>query len=179
MNLAQSLALFLSFYASREGSGANVPYPGPSAAFKAKFTNVSQTTLAHFQIYASFHLDLENGGTINIGDEDEAVSWEQLWPDFTSYFGLIGTGPDERFTVSGYMQDNRVGWAEWVKKHGLKDGALEGTDFGFLTLMMSMAIFDRQYDLSKARAMGFVEEKKTIDGYLEAFELMRKAKIIP
>jgi hypothetical protein len=179
MNLAQGLALFLSFYASREGHGANVAYPGPQSAFKALFTSVSQTTLARFQIFASIHPDVKNGETINIGDEDEGVSWEMLWPDLTSHFGLVGIDPDENFSVVAYMQEHRLDWPGWVKKHGLKEGALEGTDFGFLSMMMGMATFDRQYDLSRARELGFVDKRDTVDGYYEAFELMRSAKAIP
>ena len=179
MNLAQGLALFFSFYASREGPGANVPYPGPSAAFSACYTNVSQATLARFQIYSSLQPNVTNGETYNIGDEDEGVSWEMLWPDLTSYFGLVGIGPDESFTIAGYMQEHSSEWKDWVNKHDLKEGAIEGTDFGFLTLIMGFAVFDRQYDLGKARKIGFVEKKKTLDGYFEAFELMREVKIIP
>ena len=179
MNLAQSLALFFSFYASREGPGANVPYPGPSAAFKALYTCASQLTLANFQIYAALHPDTRNGETINIGDEDSGISWEQLWPDLTSYFGLVGTGPEESFRISEYMEEHREEWEGWVKRHHLKEGVLEGTDFGFLTMMMSHAVFDRQFDLAKARALGFVESQETMEGYLASFELMRMAKIIP
>ena len=42
INLAQRLALFLSFYSSRKGNYTSVPYPGPSAAFKANYTSVCQ-----------------------------------------------------------------------------------------------------------------------------------------
>lgn len=157
MNLAQALGLFFSFYASREGLGAGVPYPGSQSAFNALYTNISQTTLAHFQIYASLHSSLTNGETINIGDEDSGVSWKQLWPDLASHFGLVGTEPNKSFNISTYMQEHRDAWPEWVKKHGLKESALEGTDFRFLTMIMGMATFDRQYDLGKARQMGFVE----------------------
>jgi hypothetical protein len=179
MNLAQGLALFFSFYASREGPGASLPYPGPQAAFSARYTNVSQSTLARFQIHSSLQPNFTNAETYNIGDEDDGVTWEVLWPDLTSHFGLVGMGPDESFTIAGYMQEHRSEWADWVKEHDLKEGAIEGTDFGFLAMIMGFAVFDRQYDLSKARSIGFVEKKRTVEGYFEAFELMREAKIIP
>ena len=179
MNQAQCLALFFSFYASREGPGAKVSYPGPPAAFSARFTKVSQTTLAHFQLYSSFQSNVANGETYNIGDEDDGVSWEMLWLDLTSYFGLVGTAPDESFNIAEYMHGHKGEWKEWEKRNGLKEGAIEGTDFGFLMMLMAMAIFDRDYDLSKARSFGFLEQKRTVDGYFEAFELMKKAKIIP
>ena len=107
-----------------------------------------------------------------------------MWPRITSYFGLVGTGPiddapQEAFNIDRYMQTHRAEWAAWVAKHGLKDGALEGTDFTFLTVMLGMAVFGREYDLSKAQAIGFTEARDTVDGYLKVFELMRTAMIIP
>jgi len=66
-----------------------------------------------------------------------------------------------------------------VAKHGLKEGALEGTDFTFLTMMMGMAVFGREYDPSKTQEIGFTETRDTVDGYLAAFDLMRAARIIP
>lgn len=56
---------------------------------------------------------------------------------------------------------------------------LERTDFGFLTVMMGMAVFGREYDLGKAREIGFTETRDTVDRYLKAFELMRQARLIP
>lgn len=178
MNMAQALGLFLSFYASCEGPGASVAYPGPQAAFTARHTDVSQSLLAHFHIYASLHPDLTASQAFNVGDESDGTSWEKLWPSLTSYFGLVGTGPDESFNIDAYMQEHRKEWPTWVKEHGLKEGALEKTDFGFLTMMMGMAVFGREYDLSKSRGIGFAETRDTVEGYLEAFELMRDRKSV-
>ncbi len=39
--------------------------------------------------------------------------------------------------------------------------------------------FNREYDLSKAREVGFHEEVDTVEGYRIAFERMKNAKILP
>ena len=39
--------------------------------------------------------------------------------------------------------------------------------------------FNREYDLSKARKVGFNEEIDTAKGYILAFGRLREAKIIP
>ena len=185
MNLAQALGLFLSFFASREGPGASVPYPGPQAAYTAPHTDISQSLLARFHIYASLHPDLTASQGFNVGDESAGVTWAALWPRISSYFGLVGTGPiddndasQETFNIDNYMQTHSGEWPAWVAKYGLKEGALEGTDFTFLTMMMGMAVFGREYDLTKAQEIGFMETRDTVDGYLTAFELMRKARIM-
>jgi hypothetical protein len=184
MNLAQALGLFLSFFASREGPGARVIYPGPQSAYTAPHTDVSQSLLARFHIYVSLHPDLTAHQAFNIGDEPEGVTWAALWPRICAYFGLVGPGPihdslQEAYNIDKYMQTYRTEWAAWEAKHGLKKGVIKGTDFTFLTIMLGMAVFGREYDLGKAQEIGFRETRETVDGYLKAFELMKNAKIIP
>jgi hypothetical protein len=184
MNLAQALGLFFSFFASREGLGARVPYPGPQSAYTAPHTDVSQSLLARFHIYTSLHPDLTASHAFNIGDESTGVTWGAIWPRISAYFGLVGTEPSndipqESFNIDRYMQTHCAEWAAWEAKHSLKEGVLKGTDFSFLTFMLGMAVFGREYDLSKAREIGFTETRDTVDGYLTAFELMRTARIIP
>jgi hypothetical protein len=184
MNLAQALGLFLSFFASREGPGARVIYPGPQSAYTARHTDVSQSLLARFHIYASLHPDLTAHQAFNIGDEPAGVTWAALWPRISAYFGLVGIGPiddspQEANNIDKYMQTYRTEWAEWEAKHDLKKGVIKGTDFTFLSIMLGMAVFGREYDLSKAQEIGFTETRDTVDGYLKAFELMKKAKMIP
>lgn len=184
MNLAQALGLFFSFFASREGPGATVIYPGPQSAYTAPHTDVSQSLLARFHIYASLHPDATAHQAFNIGDEPAGVTWAALWPRISAYFGLVGTGPitdndQEAHNIDKYMQTHRAEWAAWEAKYKLKKGVIEGTDFTFLTIMLGMAVFGRQYDLGKAQGIGFRETRDTVDGYLNTFELMKISKIIP
>ena len=44
---------------------------------------------------------------------------------------------------------------------------------------MTVFDFDRHYDLSNAKSVGFNEKIDTVEGYRTAFERMREAKIIP
>jgi hypothetical protein len=41
------------------------------------------------------------------------------------------------------------------------------------------ATFDRQYDLSAVREIGFDEHVDTVQGYYTAFDRMKAARIIP
>jgi hypothetical protein len=97
----------------------------------------------------------------------------------------VGTGPTDedalrdQFNIDVYMQTHRTEWPAWVAKHRLKEGALKGTYFTFLTMMMGIAVFGREHDLSKMQEIGFTETRNTVDGYLAAFALMRTTRIIP
>ncbi|MDI1492514.1 MAG: hypothetical protein OHK93_003728 [Ramalina farinacea] len=179
MNLAQALALFLSMYASVEGRGSEVPYPGTDDAYKSLHTDTSQDILARFHIHASLHPDAVNGRAFNVAD-GEAVSWEAVWPEICKYFGLNGVAPDpSKSTGAQWMREHRPQWAKWIKNKGLKEGALEGTTWDFMGMLMGGMNFDRQYDLGECRKVGFKEEIPTAMGYALAFDRMREAKIIP
>jgi hypothetical protein len=184
MNLAQSLALFLSFYASRVPRGTHVPYPGPLPAYIARHTDISQSRLARFHIFASLYPDATARQGFNVGDEDAGTSWAEKWPLLVGEFGLVGDRPSADpstapLNIQEYMEEHRGEWSTWVAHQGLKEGLLDGTDFGFLTLMMGRAVFGREYDLAKGRGIGWEERGAAVEGYLEAFRLMRRAGIIP
>jgi len=181
MNLAQALVLFFAFYASREGVGAEVPYPGPMEAYQAKHSVVNQDVLARFTIFLSLNLDIKSGEAYNIADEDKGTSWEVKRPPLAADFGLVDMGPaaDSNFSIVGYMRDHSNEWVEWVKQNGLRDGAIEGTDFGFLGVMLGRAVFGREYGLGEARILGWGEERDSVQGYLNAFRLMREKRIVP
>jgi len=180
MNIAQALALFLSFYAFREGQGARVPYPGPAAVFTSRHTDVSQDRLARFHIFVSLHPDRTSTQAFNVGDEDQGSTWAKKWPVLASYFGLVGTGPVEG-AVSGveYVMAHKAEWAGFIAQTGIKEDSFEKTGWNFMWLILGMPVFDREYDLSRSREIGWVEEEDSAQGYLEAFRRMREAKIIP
>ena len=69
-------------------------------------------------------------------------------------------------------------WNAWVKEHGLKEGALEATSWHLMFAYMGIQ-FDRHFDLSACRQVGFNETVLTVKGYTLAFERMEHAKIIP
>ena len=178
MNIAQALGLFLAMYKKVEGSGAEVPFLGSEAAFKELHTVTSQDILARFHIFASFHADAVAGRAFNIADGD-VVTWEQIWPGVCSWFGLKGVGPDQsRSTGAQWVQEHKGQWNAWVKEHGLKEGTLEATSWGFMSRLLGVT-FDRHYDLSACRQVGFDETVPTVRGYTLAFERMTHANIIP
>lgn len=168
MNQAQAMALFLSMYRSKEGADAEVPFPGTTAAYQAKRVDTSQDILARFHIFASLHPQKTAGYAFNVADGD-VISWETIWPGICQFFGLKGVGPSEKSVGVNWMRDHRHEWAAWVKENGLKEGAVENTTWEFMEGVMS-SDFDRQYDLSRMREVGFDEKINTVTGYHIAFD---------
>jgi nucleoside-diphosphate-sugar epimerase len=180
MNLAESIGLFLALYASLEGKGAEVPFPGNEASWSAKHTDTAQDLLGRFHIWASLNPDKTAGRAFNVGDEVGPITWADVWGDIASYFGLKGVGPVEgSLTGQAYVESKRAEWSGWTGKYGLKEGVLEGTGWGFMSTIMGLIVFDRHYDLSAVREAGFTDEYDTVKAYHVAFERMKSARMIP
>jgi hypothetical protein len=186
MNIAQNLGLFLSLFASIEGTGSEVAYPGDEASWRALHTDSSQDLVAHFTIFVS----LRPAATVaekafNIAHG--AVSWEQVWPGICSYFGLKGVGPGkaaQKLTGAEWVFAHRDQWAHWVETNGLKKGVLENNNWDFIDFLMTQVRTDRHFELSAAPALGFHEGtdnavRDNIRGYEIAFDRMRVMKLIP
>jgi phage anti-repressor protein len=72
-------------------------------------------------------------------------------------------------------------WVGWVRENGLREGTVEANDWDFIAFVMTVES-DRQFDIEKAKEMGFAEEiekSQILKGYETAFERMRTAKMIP
>lgn len=182
MNAAQGLGLYLSLYRAVHGAGTRVLFPGSPSGWRCKHTDTSQDILARMEIFAALHRDTCGGGAaFNIADGD-VTTWAQKWPGLCAYFGLVGEGPAPEGgyePLDQFAKKNQHVWDRVVEEHGLKAGRLEAYPWAFLYFIMDQFDFDRQYDLSKARAVGFDETVDTVKGYTMAFDRMRAAKIIP
>lgn len=80
---------------------------------------------------------------------------------------------------SEFIAENRGKWDELVKTQSLSMNAAERYQAPFLDFVMVMFDFDRQYDLSKIRSVGFDERKGTVKGYTEAFDRLKRGGFIP
>lgn len=187
MNYVQALGIFLSFYAYRHqdssGEKKTIPYPGPLAAYNSHYTEIGQTTLARAHIFASGLKDAQSGEVYNVGDSPVTAgnSWAEKWASICDMFGLAGVPPEESasFSVAAYMAQHRDEWESFETQHGLMPGVIQRTSWEFMDVLTSLPVFDRQYDLTKARAAGFESRSNVLKNYEEAFGLMKAAKIIP
>jgi hypothetical protein len=180
MNAAQGLGLYLSLYRAVHGEGAHVPFPGSQGGWKCKHSDTFQDILAKMEIYAALNIDKCGDGSAFNAADGEVTTWSQKWPGLCEYFGLVGEGPGEKYEPLGeFAKKNQGVWDGVVERHGLKTGRLESYGWPFLYFIMDKIDFDRQYDLSKARSVGFKETIDTVKGYTIAFDRMRAAKVIP
>lgn len=181
MNMAQGIALYLSIYRIVHGEGAEVPFPGYEHGYRSTHSDTFQDLLARMEIFAAVNPDkCGNGGVFNIADQDDAVTWSTVWPGVCRYFGLIGTGPKEgSVPMRTFAEEHMDAWEQFCREQSLDNQAIKDQNWGHVHFMMVQFDFDRQYDLSRARQVGFTESIDTVEGYKIAFDRMAAAKIIP
>ncbi|KAF7978262.1 hypothetical protein HWV62_1092 [Athelia sp. TMB] len=177
MNIALPLGVFLALWRAVYGSGATIPFPGPKAAYERTHTDTPMGPAARFHIFASLRGAETHEQTYNIGAAPS--SYAQKWPLFAAQFGLVGAPParDEGIDVAAWVSAHRAAWGDLEKEYGLQAGVIEKVGWDFLILLTIP--FDREYDISKARELGFQEEMDLMAAYREAWELMAASKLLP
>ncbi|CAH0028169.1 unnamed protein product [Clonostachys rhizophaga] len=180
MNLAQGLGALLSLYKEVKGAGTSFPFPGTLSGDNATFTDTSQDILAKMEIFAALNPDTcGKGAIINIAD-GPTMTWAQLWPRLCEHFGLIGTGPQENNTsTQDFVSKHKDTWLDIAKRHGLSETVVEQMNWAFIHFVLVDFAFDRDYDLTYSRKLGFTEKVDTVQSYITAWERMRQAKILP
>ncbi|KAK5692325.1 hypothetical protein LTR17_025375 [Elasticomyces elasticus] len=180
MNMAQGMAIYLSTFKKVHGPGATVPFPGSEHGYHSTHSDTFQDILSRMEIFAAIHHDkCGNGGVFNVAD-GQVVTWAEVWPKLCSHFGLVGGGPRPGSTsIHDFVEAHRSAWEELAAEHGIKASLIDEQGWGHLEFMMVDFDFDRQYDLSRSRAVGFLEQIETVDGYVRSWERMRAARLIP
>jgi hypothetical protein len=170
-------AAYLSAYKLVHGEGAEVPFPGTTAGYDSKFTEASATTLARVAVHASLRPSGFKERIVNVADCATPSSMRERWPQITQYFGLKGIDP----SPTASADDSKP--SDFIKRHqdGIEKAGgrkIEIFNAAQLDNVGYWLTFDRHLSLDRLRKAGFEEERKPEDGWLEAFDMFRKARMI-
>lgn len=181
MNMAQGIGLYLHIYRAVYGAGAKVPFPGYRHGYYSTHSDTFQDVLSKMEIFAAVNPDRCGGGIFNVAD-GKTVMWAEVWPRLADHFGLVGlesVETEEKISMEDFVSQNNDAWLKLAQEHGLRSEVVKEQNWGHVHFMLVQFDFDRQYDLSRSREVGFTEEINTVDGYIKAWERMREAKILP
>jgi hypothetical protein len=180
MNLARGIGLYLALQRKVHGPGAKVPFPGSARGYTAMHTNTSQDILSKLEIFAALNPEkCGDGQAFNVVD-GLPTTWSEYWPRLCEHFGLIGAGPvDDLETVGEFVSKHREQWRDLARRQGLREDVVDEQQWDFVNFMLVQLGFDRQYDRSRSREVGFLEEVDTLNGYITAWDRMRAAHILP
>ncbi|KAJ5147499.1 hypothetical protein N7476_000975 [Penicillium atrosanguineum] len=204
-SLALHWAQYLSLYAYNHSIGpgvqntksalVEVSFPGNIASANSLFSPASSKTIARFMIYASMHpKKCGSGQLFNIADNEVPCKYGELWLRLAKWFGLVGKGPaetsqaqDNTFKAGELPQDTSMTPGEYVAKYrdafaknGCPNAVSRGVGAGNRQLdsVGYWLTFDRQMSLKKLKESGFEVDKDPAQGWLETFEMFRKAGLI-
>ncbi|KAK6443622.1 hypothetical protein LTR95_000449 [Oleoguttula sp. CCFEE 5521] len=181
MNMAQSLALYFSLYRELEGEGSEVVFPYGAESWEAPHTDSSSDLLGRMHVHCATNPQTCGNGSIFNCVDGPPFAWSSLWPRLAAYFGLKGMGPNaspKSKAFESYLLEHRTRWPDFVRKHGLREGALEATGWKFADDVCSIT-FRRDMSSEARKSVGFTEVRDIAEGYERAFQEMRKARIIP
>ncbi|TKX21850.1 hypothetical protein C1H76_5944 [Elsinoe australis] len=180
MNMAQGIAIYLTLYKEVHGAKAKVPFPGYEHGYHSTHSDTFQDILSQMEIHAALNPDkCGNGGVFNVAD-GATVSWAGVWPKLCEHFGLVGVGPDAKSVpMLDFVQKHKGVWVDLAKKHGVNEKLVDEQGWGHTHFMLVDFDFDREFDLSRSRAVGFTEKIDTAMGYTIAWDRMRTAKLLP
>ncbi|EXJ84554.1 hypothetical protein A1O3_05223 [Capronia epimyces CBS 606.96] len=182
-SLATSLGIYFSLWREINGAGSTVPFPGTMKSWKAKHNEAGSEAIAKQTIFLALHPEAYvNGDAFNVASSPQYETWEEKWPQLCQYFGLQSAPPRAMpRPIRAYINDNQARWQEMEKKHGLRTDIAQSevTMPGFEILHLSLADFDRQYDLSKIQKVGCNVQYSIMDTWGCTFDRMRKARFIP
>ncbi|KAM0344738.1 hypothetical protein ACHAPU_007110 [Fusarium lateritium] len=173
-SLALHWAQYLSLYAENN-KDAEIPFPGNTEGYHARFTPVSSRTLGRIAIHAALSASC-SGKIVNMLDRTQPTTFAELWPSIASFFGLVGVAPSGDLSSmqapSEYVETHRHLLGEHGRKSGVGAGSKQLDSAGW------WLTFDRQLSAERLREVGFGEERDPAEGWIEALDKFREAGII-
>lgn len=145
-------------------------------------------------IFASLHpRTCGDGQLFNIADHEEPCTYGDIWPQLAKWFGLDGTGLAENshtdvlkagelpgaihsLTPGQYVARYKGVFAKCGRTKAVEAGVGAGSHQ--LDSVGYWLTFDRQMTLKRLRNTGFEGNKDPIEGWLQTFEMFRRAGVI-
>ena len=151
-------------------------YPGPEAAFNAFNKFVDARLLGRCAAWAAQNPACA-GEAFNVTNVS-GMRWCNLWPVFTAYFGCR-PGVLVPMKLGDFMADKGPVWDEIARKHQLKPMAFSDLgDWNFADWNFGRT-WDTILEDTKRLQYGFTEAIDTEQNFVEIFDAMRAARVIP
>ena len=136
-----------------------------------------------------------DGRLFNVADSTDPCRYGDLWPELARWFGLKGVGPAEdsgaqnkelkvgelpESTANMPPGEYIIKFREVFQQCGCENALSAGVSRGSnqLDSVGYWLTFDRQLDLKKLVETEFRLDEDPVTGWLDTFEMFRKAKLI-
>ena len=176
-NIARSLPKLIAVYAAiAKELGEPLTFPGTAANFHALYQCVDATLLAQ-AIAWMVRTPACADQAFNVTNGD-FIRWENLWPRFAGYFGMP-VGQVKTVKLQQSMADKGPVWERIVARHALRPVPFAETALWSYGDFVFTPGYDIMSDTLKLRQTGFDRCMDTEKMFIELFERLRAARVIP
>ena len=175
MNMGVTLAVYGSI---ARATGESFVFPGSQAQWNG-VTDITDARLLGRHVVWSATEPAARNQAFNTVNGD-VFRWRQMWPRLAAYFGVEPVGPGE----APNPLDGRLGhaddvWAKLVAEHDLQPHrATELASWWHTDADLGRPV-ETFASMTKSRALGFLDHQDSTRSFLDLFDQLAAARIIP
>ncbi|MBU6451916.1 MAG: SDR family oxidoreductase [Cyanobacteria bacterium REEB67] len=175
MNMGVTLAVYATICKE-----TNRPFIFPGSP--VQYNGVADITDARIlakQIHWAATTPAAHNQAFNI-DNGDIFRWSWMWQQIADYFRLVAAPyPGHATPLEIQMKDAGPAWNKIVQEYGLQKRDVHALAPWWHTDSDLSRPFESFDDMSKSRALGFLEYKKSSTSFTDLFDKLRAEKIIP
>lgn len=175
MNMGVTLAVYAAI--CRE-TGRGFHFPGSREQWEAVTDVTDAGLLADHLVWAATTPEAANEA-LNIVNGD-VFRWRRMWPRLAAVLQVEPVGFDgEPAPLEQQMADAGAVWPEIVRRHGLRDHAVDGLASWWHTDADLGRTVETFTDMGKSRRLGFPGVRDTESSFTDLFARLRAERIVP
>jgi nucleoside-diphosphate-sugar epimerase len=176
-DIVRSLPRLIAVYAAiTKERGEALNFPGMAENFRALYQCVDATLLAQAMVWMATEPACANEA-YNVTNGD-FIRWSNLWPRFADYFGMA-MGAVKTVKLSQAMADEAPVWERIVARQALKSVPYREAALWSYGDFVFTPGYDIMSDTLKLRQTGFTACMDTGKMFIDIFDKLRAARIVP
>jgi len=175
MNIGSTLAVYATVC---KETGRPFVFPGSPTIYNG-VSDCSDARILAKQMEWASTTDAASNQAFNSVNGD-VYRWNWMWQRIADYFGLsVGDYPGEAQPLEISMRDIEPEWQKIVSKHDLVPTKVVDLASWWHTDSDLSRTFETFADMSKSRALGFLEYQKSDESFFNVFDRLRENHFIP
>jgi nucleoside-diphosphate-sugar epimerase len=175
MNMGVTLAVYASIC---RRTGRPFLFPGSPEQYEGLTDITDARILAKHLTWAATSRNAANQA-LNIVNGD-VFRWRRMWKTLANWFGIDPASyPGHPTPLVDQMKDAEPIWNDIVREHGLAPHRVTTLASWWHSDADLCRPFEALTDMSKSRRLGFTEYQDSERSFLDLFECLRSARVIP
>lgn len=175
MNMAATLGAYAAIC---KETGRPFVFPGSPQQYEAVVDITDSRVIAKHLLWAATTPAARNNA-FNIVN-GEVFRWNWMWPQLAKYLGVPGAEyPGHAQPLEQQMADMEPVWERIVARHGLQRNPLGSVASWWHSDADLGRTIENFNDMTKSREMGFTAYQSSVRSFLDAFDMLRSAKVLP